>query len=142
LGAGSLVLLGLLPPRAAWQGVQKGTDVYLFLAGMMLLAELARRESIFDWLASHAARAARGSRARLFALVYGVGVLVTVFFSNDATAVVLTPAVYAAIKRTKTTSRPYRLGCAFIVNAVSFCRFQTPPISSSMASSFRRFSHG
>jgi len=120
LGAGLLVLLGLLPPRAAWQAVQKGTDVYLFLTGMMLLAELARREGVFDWLASHAARAARGSRARLFALVYGVGILVTVFFSNDATAVVLTPAVYAAVKKAKTAARPYLLICAFIANAASF----------------------
>ena len=39
---------------------------------------------------------ARGSATRLFTLVYGVGVLVTVFMSTEATAVVLTPAVYAA----------------------------------------------
>ena len=143
LGAGLLVLLGLLPPRAAWQAVQKGTDVYLFLTGMMLLAELARREGVFDWLASHAARAARGSRARLFALVYGVGILVTVFFSNDATAVVLTPAVYAAVKKAKTAARPYLLICAFIANAASFVLpISNPPILSSMANSFRPFFRG
>jgi arsenical pump membrane protein len=120
LGAGLLVLAGALTPRAAWQAVGKGTDVYLFLAGMMLLSELARREGVFDWLASHAVRAARGSRSRLFALIYAVGILVTVFLSNDATAVVLTPAVYAAIKKARTEALPYLLSCAFIANAASF----------------------
>src|SRR5712675_861587 len=79
LGAGLLVLCRLLSPESAWRAIGKGTDVYLFLAGMMFLAELARREGVFDWLASHAVQAARGSRTRLFALVYAVGILVTVF---------------------------------------------------------------
>ena len=41
-GALSLVAFGLLPWRDALAGAAKGTDVYLFLVGMMLLAELAR----------------------------------------------------------------------------------------------------
>ncbi len=68
---------------------------------MMLLAELARREGVFDWLASLAVAAAKGSSARLFVLIYIVGIAVTVFLSNDATAVVLTPAVYAAVKKSR-----------------------------------------
>jgi arsenical pump membrane protein len=57
----------------------------------------------------------------LFSLVYLVGILVTVFLSNDATAVVLTPAV-AAVVRSAKLSRPlpYLLTCAFIANAASF----------------------
>jgi len=120
LGAILLVLCRLLSPQAAGRAIGKGTDVYLFLAGMMLLAELARHEGVFDWLASHAVRASRGSRTRLFMLVYTVGILVTVFLSNDATAVVLTPAVYAAVKKAGTEALPYLLSCAFIANAASF----------------------
>ncbi|MGH8300065.1 MAG: arsenic transporter, partial [Steroidobacteraceae bacterium] len=48
-GAAILVLGSLLPPGEAWTAVARGTDVYLFLAGMMLLAELARTEGLFDW---------------------------------------------------------------------------------------------
>jgi arsenical pump membrane protein len=120
LGAMLLVVFGLVSPQTAGNAIGRGTDVYLFLAGMMLLAELARREGVFDWLASHAVRAAGGSPTRLFALVYGVGILVTVFLSNDATAVVLTPAVYAAVRKARTTALPYLLSCAFIANAASF----------------------
>ncbi len=120
LGAFVLVIAGLLPLSQAGAAVAKGTDVYLFLTGMMLLSELAREEGVFDWLASLAVAAAKGSRARLFSLVYLVGIGVTVFLSNDATAVVLTPAVFAAVQKARTKPLPYLLICAFIANAASF----------------------
>ncbi len=121
LGAALLVVLGLLPWQVALDGVRKGTDVYLFLVGMMLLAEIARKEGLFDWLASLAVRAAKGSATRLFLLIYVVGTVVTVFLSNDACAVVLTPAVYAATKAAKAENPlPYLFICAFIANAASF----------------------
>ena len=119
-GAVLLVVPGLLSPAAAWYGVRKGLDVYLFLVGMMALAAVARREGLFDWLASLAVRGAKGSASRLFLLVYGVGIIVTTFLSNDATAVVLTPAVYAAAKAAKAEPLPYLFICALIANAASF----------------------
>jgi arsenical pump membrane protein len=87
----------------------------------MVLAELARLEGLFDWLAVHAAVQARGSAARLFTLIYLVGTLVTIFLSNDATAVVLTPAVAAVARAAKAENPlPFLLICAFIANAASF----------------------
>lgn len=120
-GAALLIGLRLLPAHDALAGVLKGTEVYLFLTGMMLLAELARQQGLFTWLAARAVKLARGSPRRLFTLVYGVGILVTVFLSNDATAVVLTPAV-AAVARAAEVKRPlpYLAVCAFIANAASF----------------------
>ncbi len=119
-GAVVLVATGLIPWRAALGAVGKGTDVYLFLIGMMLLAELARREGLFDTVAALAVGWARGSAKRLFGLIYAVGVVVTVFLSNDATAVVLTPAVYAAARAAKAEPLPYLFICAFVANAASF----------------------
>ncbi len=121
LGTVALLALGLIAPTAAWTGALKGTDVYLFLIGMMLLAEVARKEGLFDWLAAIATRRAAGSPARLFLLIYIVGAVVTVFLSNDATAVVLTPAVAAAVKTARVKDPlPYLFTCAFIANAASF----------------------
>jgi arsenical pump membrane protein len=120
-GAVALVSLGLLPAGAAWRGVGRGLDVYLFLTGMMLLAEVARVTGLFDWLASLAASHARGSATRLFRLIYAVGIVVTVFLSNDATAVVLTPAVAAVTRACKVADPlPYLFICALIANAASF----------------------
>jgi arsenical pump membrane protein len=120
-GAVLLLILRLLTPAEGLAGVAKGLDVYLFLTGMMLLAEVAREEKLFDWLAAHATRLAQGSAQRLFLLIYLVGVVVTTFLSNDATAVVLTPAVASAVKAAKVKNPlPYLFICAFIANAASF----------------------
>ena len=120
-GAVALVLSGLLPWTDALTGIGKGTDVYLFLTGMMLLSEIAREEGLFDWLAAVATRRAKGSPKRLFLLIYLVGTVVTAFLSNDAAAVVLTPAVAAAVKTAKAKDPlPYLFICAFIANAASF----------------------
>jgi arsenical pump membrane protein len=119
-GAALMVALKLLSPREAIAAAARGTDVYLFLTGMMILAELARREGFFDWIAVIAVNWARGSTTRLFAIVYAVGTVVTIFLSNDATAVVLTPAVLAALKKARANAIPYLFICAMIANAASF----------------------
>jgi arsenical pump membrane protein len=120
-GAALLVAFGLLSVSDALTGIAKGADVYLFLIGMMLLSELARQEGLFDWVAAHAARMAKGSARRLFTLVFAVGTVVTIFLSNDATAVVLTPAVASVVKAARAEKPlPYLFICALIANAASF----------------------
>jgi arsenical pump membrane protein len=119
-GAILLVVLRLIPLKLAGKAAAEGSDVYLFLFGMMLLSELAREHGVFDWLSSAALKGSHGSAARLFTLVYGVGTLVTIFMSNDATAVVLTPAILAAIRKARVAPLPYLFACAMIANAASF----------------------
>jgi arsenical pump membrane protein len=122
VGGGVLLLaaLRLVPLELVARAIAKGSDVYLFLIGMMLLSELAKEHGVFEWLAAIAVRGAQGSCARLFALVYGVGTMVTIFMSNDATAVVLTPAILAAVRRARAEPLPYLFACALIANAASF----------------------
>jgi len=121
LGALALCGFGMLPWSDALHAIGKGTDVYLFLTGMMMASELARKEGLFDYLAALAAQRAAGSAKRLFFLMYCVGTVVTIFMSNDATAVVLTPAVLAVAHAVKAEKPlPYLYICAFIANAASF----------------------
>lgn len=119
-GAALIVALGLLPPASAIAAIGKGRDVYLFLIGMMLLSETAGEHGVFDWVAAIAVNHANGSGARLFLLVYTTGVLVTTLLSNDATAVVLTPAVFAVARRARAEPLPLLLACALVANAASF----------------------
>lgn len=119
-GALLLVALRLVPLRLAGHAVAEGLDVYLFLIGMMLLSEVAREQGVFDWLASATVRGADGSCTRLFTLVYAVGTAVTIFMSNDATAVVLTPAILSAVRKAKVEPLPHLFVCALIANAASF----------------------
>ena len=122
VGAGAilLVLARLIPLSVAGRAIAKGTDVYLFLAGMMLLSEIARENGVFDWIASVAITHARNSAHRLFLLLYLSGVAVTICLSNDATAIVLTPAVLASVRRARIDPIPYLFACAMIANAASF----------------------
>lgn len=120
-GALALLLTGQVSLAQAGHAVAQGTDVYLFLIGMMLIAELARTTGLFDVVAAHAVRRSAGSPTRLFCIVYAVGIVVTAFMSNDATAVVLTPAVLAAAKAARLERPlPHLFACALIANAASF----------------------
>jgi arsenical pump membrane protein len=120
--AGGILLIAtrLISIPQARDAALRGLDVYLFLAGMMILAEVAREGGVFDWVADIARRHAAGSPERLFLLIYITGVVVTALLSNDATAVVLTPAVLAVVQRARVKATPYVLACALIANAASF----------------------
>lgn len=119
-GAVLLIVLRLITPEAALSYAAEGINVYLFLTGMMLLAEIARHEGVFDWIADIAVRRSKGSASRLFLLIYCTGVAVTALLSNDATAVVLTPAILAAVRRARVQPKAYLLACALVANAASF----------------------
>lgn len=122
IGSGVLLLLGfrLINLQLTGRALAKSVDVCLFLIGMMLLSELAREHGVFDWLSSVAIRRAGGSCSELFALVYAIGTVVTALMSNDATAVVLTPAILTAVRKAKVQPLPYLFVCAFVANAASF----------------------
>ncbi len=119
-GALLLVVTGALSASQAAAALARGLDVYLFLIGMMALSAFADREHVFTWTAARVLAAAGDSRARLLALVYGVGIITTAFLSNDATIVVLTPAVLDAVRRTDADPLPFLVACALIANAASF----------------------
>ena len=106
-GAALLLVLRLIPLTLASKAVAEGSDVYLFLIGMMLLSALANEQGVFEWVSSAAVRGADGSSVRLFTLVYGIGTLTTIFMSNDATAVVLTPAILTAVRKAKVEPLPH-----------------------------------
>jgi arsenical pump membrane protein len=119
-GALLLVILRIITLKLAGKAIAEGSDVYLFLIGMMLLSALAKEYGVFNWVSSVAVRGANGSPARLFTLVYGIGTLTTIFMSNDATAVVLTPAILTAVRKAKVEPLPHLFACALIANAASF----------------------
>lgn len=122
ISAGVILLLALrlISFRLAGQAIVKALDVCFFLIGMMLLSELAREHGVFDWLSSLAIRKSDGSSMKLFVLVYAIGTVVTILMSNDATAVVLTPAILSAVRKARVQPLPYLFVCAFIANAASF----------------------
>ena len=135
-GAGALLLLGLIRPADAARTLLRDWNTFLFFLGMMGLSALAETAGLFDWLAAEAARFARQSAARLFLNVFLLGTLITMIFSNDATALILTPVVYVLVTRLRLPVLPYLFACTFIADSASFLLPISNPINVIIMSRF------
>jgi arsenical pump membrane protein len=121
LGGGLLmVAFGLLPPVEALQALAANWNVFLFFFGLGLASTTADHAGVFRLAAQAAMRRARGSQRTLIVALFCVGVVVTAVLSNDATALLLTPVVFAIATRAGVDPRPYAFACALVANAASF----------------------
>jgi arsenical pump membrane protein len=135
-GAAVLLLLGLVRPGDAALTLLRDWNTFLFFLGMMTLSALAESAGLFDWLAVQAARLAAASAARLFLNVFILGTLITMIFSNDATALILTPIVYVLVTRLRLPVLPYLFACTFIADTASFLLPISNPINIIVMSRF------
>jgi len=136
IGAGLLLLLGLIRPADAARTLLRDWNTFLFFLGMMGLSALAETAGLFDWLAAQAARFAKRSAARLFLNVFLLGTLITMIFSNDATALILTPVVYVLVTKLRLPVLPYLFACTFIADTASFLLPISNPINIIITSRF------
>src|SRR5579864_2863514 len=95
IGGAAVLILGLVTPAEALRVEASSWNVFLFFLGMMTIATLADASGVFDLLASTMASLARGRAYLLYTAVFGLGILISLFFANDSAALVLTPIVYA-----------------------------------------------
>lgn len=120
LGAALLVAAHLLGGAQAAHAARDGLPVYAFLAGMLALAELARVQGLFDWIAVTLAQRAASSTSRLFLWSFCGAIVVTALLSNDGTILLLTPAALALARSAKIAVAPFAFAIAFVANAASF----------------------
>jgi arsenical pump membrane protein len=128
-GAGVLLLLGLIRPADAAMTLVRDWNTFLFFLGMMGLSAMAESAGLFDWLAVQAARLAGRSAKRLFLNVFLLGTAITMIFSNDATALILTPVVYVLVTKLRLPVLPYLFACTFIADSASFLLPISNPIN-------------
>ncbi len=128
-GAAGLLLLGLIRPADAARTLLRDWNTFLFFIGMMGLSAMAETAGLFDWLAVQAARLAHRSAARLFLNVFLLGTAISMIFSNDATALILTPVVYVLVTRLRLPVLPYMFACTFIADSASFLLPISNPIN-------------
>lgn len=129
IGAAVLMLLGLIRPSEAGRTLLHDWNTFLFFLGMMGLSTLAETACLFDWLAAQAARFAHASARRLFLNVFLLGTVISMIFSNDATALILTPVVYVLVTRLRLPVLPYMFACTFIADTASFLLPISNPIN-------------
>src|SRR5216683_2232847 len=96
LAAGSLcVASGLLPVPDARETVGRILPLLLFLASVIVLAELTAEAEVFDVIAARVAIIARGRYFALFLLCVAFAAATTISLNLDTTAVLLTPVMLA-----------------------------------------------
>ena len=135
-GAAVLLLMGLIRPGDAALTLLRDWNTFLFFLGMMALSALAETAGLFDWLAVQAARLAGASASRLFLNVFILGTFITMIFSNDATALILTPVVYVLVTKLRLPVLPYLFACTFIADTASFLLPISNPINIIVMSRF------
>ncbi|MGI8589345.1 MAG: ArsB/NhaD family transporter [Chloroflexia bacterium] len=128
-GGAAMLLLGIATMGQALGLLWDNLNVFGFFLGLMAISALADSAGAFEWLAGIAGRTAKGSARRLFVNVFLVGVLITVFLSNDATALILTPLVYALVTRLRLRPLPYMFACTFVADTASFVLPVSNPIN-------------
>jgi arsenical pump membrane protein len=135
-GAALLLLLGLITPEAALLRLLQDWNTFFFFLGMMSISALAESAGFFDWLAVMTAKISGGSRKRLFFNTFLLGSLISMFFSNDATALILTPILYSLTTRLRLPVLPYLFACTFIADTASFLLPVSNPINIIVLSAF------
>ena len=136
VGAALMLLGGFVGLHEAWSVISAQWNLYGFFLGLMAVSALADQAGIFDMLALQAGRWARGRALRLYVAIFAIGVLITAFLSNDASALILTPIVYALVTRLRLPVMPFMFACTFIANTASFVLPVSNPINILILDSF------
>jgi len=134
VGAAVMRLVGVLSPAAALATLAGEWNVFLFFGGLMLIAAVADQAGFFDWAGALAAACAGGSARRLLVSVFIVGAVITTFLSNDATALILTPVVYAIVTKLRLPVLPYLFATTFIADTASMTLPMSNPVNVIVAS--------
>ena len=129
LGAGAIVLTGLVSPSTAVSDVAGHWNVLLFFVGLTGAAAVAERSGLFEAVAGTSARLSAGSPRRLLVAVVAAGAIVAAFLSNDAAALVLTPVVYVLVARFGLSPLPFVLACTFVADAASVALPVSNPVN-------------
>ena len=113
-----VVVVGLVPVQVAADTVRHLAPTLVFLAAMFVIAHVADRAGLFDLAATFLRRSGRRGAGALLAAVALSAVAVTTVLSLDATAVLFTPVVVAAV-RGRTDRNQALLATAFLANGAS-----------------------
>jgi arsenical pump membrane protein len=113
------VVTGALPAEEAGQNIRRIAPLLLFLASVIVLANLARHARVFDVIATRVAIFARGNYSALFLLCVAFVSATTIFLNLDTTAVLLTPVLLALAARAEIASTPLAMTTIWLANTAS-----------------------
>jgi arsenical pump membrane protein len=109
----------LVSSAAVREELDRLWPILVFLAAVLVLAQLCAAEGLFDAAGHWLARSSRGSAQRLLVEVFVLSAAVTSVLSLDATVVLLTPVVLATAARMHVPARPHVYASGRLANSAS-----------------------
>ncbi len=113
LGATSLILMQVFKTAThssqenAFSFISHNLDILGFVIGMMVLVGIVRESGIFEALAIWLVRLVKGEPKKLLVVIGYLTLVMTTFFSNIPTILILTPVLVVLIKTFKLPYMPY-----------------------------------
>ncbi len=138
LGGAAMLVLGIVSVGQAAAILSDNLNVFGFFLGLMTISAIAEGAGFFDTLARLSVRLSGESATRLMVNVMLIGVLITTFLTNDATALILTPLVYALVVRLRLEPLPFMFATTFIADTASFVLPVSNPINVLVLTTFPR----
>ena len=135
-GAILMVVGGYVRPDEAITVLAKEWNTLSFFLGLMVISAIAEEAGVFEALGYQAAHWGKGNAVRLYVAIFVVGTGISTFLSNDATALILTPVVYALVTRLRLPVLPFMFACTFIADTASFILPVSNPINILIMHSF------
>lgn len=114
-----VVALGLTDPRDALDEIRFMGPTILFLAAMLVVADVCARAGVFDWVGAMLARWSDGSPNRLLRIVFVVAAITTAVLSLDTTIVLLTPVAVLTARRVGARVAPVSHASNHMANCAS-----------------------
>jgi Na+/H+ antiporter NhaD/arsenite permease-like protein len=114
LGAGVMVLVGVLDQEEAIKGVDWNTIG--LLTGMMILVSISRRSGMFQYLAVWSAKAAKAHPAGILFILQITTAVLSAFLDNVTTVLLVVPVTLAICSTLTVPAYPYLFAEIFASN--------------------------
>ncbi len=114
LGAGAMILIGVLDQEEAIRGIDWNTIG--LLTGMMILVSISRRSGMFQYLAVRSAQLARAHPAGILIILQITTAVLSAFLDNVTTVLLIVPVTLAITNTLKVPAYPYLFAEIFASN--------------------------
>ena len=114
LGAGAMVIVGVMDQNEALKGVDWNTIG--LLTGMMILVSVSRRSGMFQYVAVWSARAAKASPGGILILLQVCTAVLSALLDNVTTVLLIVPVTLAIVRELEVPPYPFLFAEVFASN--------------------------